>query len=216
MSQSCDRWLPPARWISALLSPLSLPLLGMLVILMWGRSAEVVLARKVYFWILLLTVSVFTFIFPLLTLLAARMLGLAGSLELNNPSERPLMYIAGMVYMGFAARYLGQIPLLSPLFPASALGGVCVLLLCMVFNFGFKVSVHGASAGALCSLLVFAGIATSTDFSVPLAVAVFSSGLIGFARLALGAHRPYQYYVGWLSGAAAQWIGMAVYYKIWV
>lgn len=215
MSSQTTGRVTAARWISALLSPLSLPLIGMLVILMWGRSADVVMARKVYFWILILTVTVFTLVFPLLTLLSARMLGLAGSLDLNHPQERPLMYLAGMVYMGFAVRYLAQIPMLSPLFPASALGGVAVLLLCLLFNFGFKISVHGASAGALCALMAFAGIATDTDFSVPLAGAAFLSGLIGFARLALGAHQPYQYYVGWLVGSAAQWIGMAIYYKIW-
>jgi hypothetical protein len=205
-----------ARWISALLSPLSLPLIGIMVILAGGRSADVVMARKVYFWILILTVSVFTLVFPLLTLFSARMLGLVRSLELNDPSERPLMYMAGMVYMGFAVRYLARIPMLSPIFPASALGGVGVLLLCMLFNFGFKISVHGASAGALCALMVFAGIATDTDFSLPLAGSLLASGIIGFSRLLLGAHKPYQYYLGWLVGAAAQWVGMAVYYKIWV
>lgn len=216
MSNEAPQLLTLARWISALLSPVSLPLIGMLVIMMWARSADVVMARKAYFWILILTVSVFTLVFPLLTLFSARMLGLVGSLDLKQPSERPLMYLAGMVYMGFAVRYLAQIPMLSPLFPASALGGVGVLLLCMLFNFGFKISVHGASAGALCALMVFAGITTDTDFSLPLAGAVIASGLIGFARLALGAHIPYQYYLGWLVGAAAQWVGMAVYYKIWV
>lgn len=213
MTTRLTHWFPVARWISVVLSPLTLPILGTLTVLFWGQSAEVFLARRVYAGILLLTVVVFTLMFPFLTLLAARWLGLVSSFDLSRPTERPLMYLAGMIYMAFSVRYLIQLPLLAPVFPASGLGGVCVLAVCMMINFGFKISVHGASAGALVALFLFAGHVTATDFTIPLSIASLAGGLIGFSRLLLGAHRPYQYYLGWICGLAAQWIGMIVYYK---
>ncbi|MCS6981754.1 MAG: hypothetical protein N2110_00970 [Flavobacteriales bacterium] len=205
-----------ARGVSALLSPVSLPLLGVVTILAWGETAEIHIARKYHFWLLLLTTSVFTLVFPMLLISAARLMGLIGSVHLHKPSERPFMYFAGIVLMLFFCRYLMQVPLLSPLFPASALGGAAVLACCMVFNFGFKISAHGASCGALFALFFMAGHVLQSDFSLPMVFAAIIGGVVGSARLLLGAHTPVQYYVGWLAGLSAQILGMVGYYRFLV
>jgi membrane-associated phospholipid phosphatase len=81
-------------------------------------------------------------------------------------------------------------------------GALFTLLLGLIINLTYKISLHTLAWGATVASL--AGISLKMMIDIPgiIISAVLLSGLVGFARLKLNAHNPSQVYLGWIAGVS--------------
>jgi hypothetical protein len=153
-----------------------------------------------------------------------RPLGLVRTLELSDKLERTGPYIITGVFYGWLFMTLNGVGAVPNLYAVVLLGATIGLFLNFFFNIFFKISAHAAGMGGLLASLLlttrewsgamlgigaFGGTVYISLIWV-LAAAILLAGLVGTARLALGAHTPYELWRGYLSGAAAVFLAAMV------
>jgi branched-subunit amino acid transport protein AzlD len=174
--------------------------------------------------VLLFSVFSTSFLIPAVGVAMMKPLGLIKSLQMYDKQERIGPYIVtGVFYLWLFKNLLsaGQTP---PLLAKFVLGATIGLFLSFFINIFTKISAHAAGMGGLIAMLVilafnwgnmalglslFGG---TLEFSLlpVLALAVVAAGLVGTARLALGAHVPADLYRGYAIGIAAVVIAQMV------
>jgi membrane-associated phospholipid phosphatase len=163
----------------------------------------------------LLLVSVFstTFLIPGFGVALMKPLGLIRSLEMHDKQERIGPYIiTGVFYLWLFKNLVsgGQAP---SLYTECVLGAAIGLFFAFFANIFTKISAHATGMGGLVAMtwLVareWAGYSLSLgalalSLNAVLALAAVVAGLVGTARLALGAHTPTDLWRGYAAGAAA-------------
>lgn len=195
-----------ARWISVLLHPLFMPLFTLALVFRVDPHLAYFLPDQVRY-IILAMVTVMTIAFPMvstLLLLRARMLT---SLEMPTRQERVAPFLMTLLYYGMTYYLLQR----SPLHPAVLsifVGIIIAMLLTLLFNMKWKVSIHMVGIGGVVGSLA----ALATIHSLPLlpviAITLVLAGLLGTARLIAGAHRPAHIYSGMAIGMAATYFSV--------
>lgn len=160
-----------------------------------------------------------TVVIPGIGILMLRPLGFIRSLEMEDKQERIVPYIIiGVFYLWLFQnlRTLAQAP---PLFTQIVLGATIGLFLVFFFNIFTKISAHAAGMGGLVAAAIFTatewggsaatlpmpgGASLSLSINFLLVVFLLLAGLVGAARLALGAHTPVDLYRGYLAGVFSQ------------
>ena len=149
---------------------------------------------------MLLTSTVFI---PITMLLFLTKLGTIKSMRIEDQKERnwPLLLTALVYFTSFYILQGNRIPVFIKLF---LLGATLGILLSLLINLRWKISLHMIGVGGLCGGIVVA-ILLSGGGSVMLLVSLFFiSGLLGTARLYLNAHSPAQILAGFLAGFAIE------------
>lgn len=164
--------------------------------------------------VLLLSVFGTTVLLPAVGIGLMKPLGMVRSLELPDKQERIGPYIiVGTLYL-WLYQNVASTSQTPELFKIMVLGGAIGLFLNFFLNIFFKISAHAAGMGGfLSSVLLIAsewqgytlGIPAfggSLQIAYPLVIAlvILLAGCVGTARLALGAHTPYELWRGYLSG----------------
>jgi membrane-associated phospholipid phosphatase len=80
------------------------------------------------------------------------------------------------------------------------LGVATLMLIVLLAGFRWKISIHMAACGGCTG--AFIGIAARYELNIVWLIALFVllSGIVGFARLKLNAHKPSEVYSGFLAG----------------
>ncbi len=192
-----------ARFLSLVLHPLLLPTYAFALI-MWSSPYTFGDAHSALFRRNMVVVFSNTFCFPALTLLIMKQVGLIKSLHMPEGRERIIPMMSTMVFYVFAFMVFRKGLLAPPILSTILLGATLTVMLCFFVNIFTKVSIHAAGMGSLVALLIF--YAGSADFSlIPwIMLAIFLAGLVGAARLYLGAHRNGQLYYGYFVGFFCQ------------
>lgn len=168
---------------------------------------------------ILLLVSVFssTFLIPGFGVALMKPLGLIKSMEMADKQERIGPYIITGVFYLWLFKNLASGNATPELFNTFVFGATLGLFFAFFFNIFTKISAHATGMGGFAAMLlitafkwpgVMAGIPCSggsiqISALVLTAVAIVLAGLVGTARLALGAHTPADLYRGYLAGVAA-------------
>ncbi|HEU4718308.1 MAG TPA: phosphatase PAP2 family protein [Bacteroidia bacterium] len=127
----------------------------------------------------------------------------AKSMQMTEPKERnwPLLFTAVVYFFCYFSLTAKQVPVFVKLF---LLGSIAGILLSLLINLRWKISLHmtgiGGLCGAICAILLLAGI------HMPwLAAGSFLlAGMLGTARLYLDAHSPQQVAAGFFLGFALE------------
>lgn len=169
--------------------------------------------------VLVLMVLAQTVVIPGIAMLMLRPLGFIQSLEMEDKQERIIPYIIiGVFYLWlfWNLRNLSQAP---PIFVQFVLGATIGLFLVFFFNIFTKISAHAAGMGGFVAasiltaaewggsagtLPMLGGGSLSISINFLLAGFILLAGLVGVARLALGAHTPLDLYRGYLAGIFSQ------------
>ena len=138
-----------------------------------------------------------TAMFPLLFLLIMVRQGVVNSFYLEKKEDR--VYPLGITAIFYFLSYylMRQLPL-SDAFSLFLLGSTIIVITSLLITFFWKSSTHLMGIGGLLGGLTGLAIQLSIDLTWMIIYGLVISGLLGFARLQLNAHKPSQVYAGFL------------------
>ena len=182
-----------SRVASLVLHPFFMPLYGVLLLVVLGVIPQPILYKMVSM------TAVYTMLFPWISLLFLRLVGLVDTMSVNVPRQRLLpMLLLVSCYVAFIVA-VGANPMLSIVRSFMTGATMCVLSALLV-TFWWKISLHLISAGGAVALTLFLAIFGVGGAVVCFMVAVMCAGALATARLHLGSHTPAQVAVGFAVG----------------
>ena len=185
-----------SRVLSVLFHPLLMPTYGTMLFFYLYPMTGIDFPLKV---MLLVTLFIFlmTFIIPLsLTFVMLRM-NLVNSLEMETRNERilPLFIVAILFYITYYSLKSTGLFIDLQLF---ILGSTLLIFIAIIINYFTKISIHMIGIGGVTGALIALGMAYPISVISVLNLLFLVAGLLGFARLRLKAHQPFQIYTGFL------------------
>ncbi len=186
-----------ARVVSVIFYPLFMPLYGLLVVflaptLFWYIPTR---AKEILFFIFLVN----NLIIPVSLMPFFRYRNLISSWFIEERSERAVPLMTAALLYAVTSFILSRLEI--PLFfKAFAYGLTMLSIVLLTVNRWWKISLHGAGAGALMSVVILLSLRMSASLSYYLAGSVLIAGLILTSRLRLNTHNPAEVYAGFLAG----------------
>lgn len=210
-----------AHLISALTHPLFMLTIG-LGLVMAANPYAFGFRELEQGWQITLLCFIYTFLFPAITLLIMRGLGMVNSLSLESKEERWGPLIATLAFYFWFFANIRQNPNVPDPFESFTLGACIALSLAFMVTLFEKVSLHAVGVGGLVGLVGILGwVYDEPIFTigpvrvhafVALATLLILSGVIGSARLHLKAHDTRDIIAGFLIGLASQFFAVRILY----
>lgn len=192
-----------ARVLSYLLHPLLMPFYAVLLVL--NINTYLAFSISPYVQQLVITVVfVTTAALPVVTSVFLLQQGSIQSLEMESTKERRLPFVTAGLYfvLGYYLLLLMPVP---RIIPNMVLGAALSIFISWLINFKWKISIHMVGIGGLIGILVGISIRLGADLMVPISASVILAGLLGSARMRLGAHTESQVYAGLILGLTIEW-----------
>ena len=194
-----------AKIISYIFHPLIMPTIGICIILNTNTYIGYSTSDPTK-WFTMLVIFMSTFMLP--ALLAAYLLhsGLISSFHMPTANERRLPFLLTAIIYYFTYYAIRQLPIIITEFSLPSiiyviiLGATFSILLALIINFKWKISVHMIGIGGLVGTMLGVSLKYSTNFNAIICATILIAGLIGFSRLKLKAHRLSQVYAGFIMG----------------
>jgi hypothetical protein len=162
-----------------------------------------------HFNMLLISIGLITIFFPLLSILLMKGLGFVESIQLHTAKDRIIPMIATMIFYFWAAHVYDNVAGTPLIVQVLLLGAFWEVIVLFMFNIFVKVSLHTGGAGGMIGVLIVLMITSPVNMTIPLFVAIIIAGIIGSARLILGAHIRGEIWAGYITGIlmelAAYW-----------
>ena len=194
--------------ISYLFHPLIMPTLGLLIILNSGTYLSLLdpAAKRAILFVMALG----TLVFPLMMLpiLYYRNLVMRNE-QAATKEERLIPQIIILVLYIITFIYFKRLPL-SQVIHAYVLSVTGTLFMVLVLNLRFRVSMHTAALGGVTGLIIALIFLYETPLQGFLMLTLFTGGLVGSSRLALGDHWR-EVLSGFLLGLAVVLVTILVY-----
>lgn len=200
-----------AHFISVLFHPVFFPVIMSIVLyLLMPASFAGLPPALASRW--LLVIALITVFFPLFSIALMRALKFISSLQLKDPKERIIPLIATMTFYFWCTHVFNHFPEGPVLLRSLLLGAFWGVIAIFMINIFFKISMHTTAAGGMLGLMTLILIYSPVNYFLYFAIAAVVAGLIGTARMILGAHRLPELWLGYLVGFAVQ-IGAWYYLK---
>ena len=196
--QANDREQLLAKIVSWTFHPLWVPILALILLFQLDTISVYIIPDKARYLILLM-VFLGSLAFPALVMMLFVRKGLLSSLYMEKREERLYPFLLMMVLYYILYLLFGSINLpflVNGLFLSVSV----VILVVMIINIWWKLSIHTSALGGITGIFTAIAIKYSLDLLWLICVCILISGLVGWARLKLDAHKPAQVYVGFLVG----------------
>ena len=187
-----------ARTISIVFQPLLIPTYGFIILFSMNTVFSLMINPEAK-WMILGLVFLTTFLFPAIMIFFMMRLGIISSLNLRSRQERVMPFLITGIFYYLVYYMLKQLQI-SPIYNYFMIGTTFVIVVAMIINFFWKISIHMLSLGGMLGVFLGLTFVMMIDMTPLLVLIIFVSGLVGFARLQLQAHTPAQVYVGFLTG----------------
>lgn len=197
-----------AGLISVILHPLLIPTITLYILLRQnGLHSPDGSERQ---WLLLGLVFTTTFVLPALMIWLMLKAGLIGSLSMKRREERmgPVLVTALFFYLTY---YIARKMDIAPEFYVYMLGATLLAIVSLLITIYWKISLHMVAAGGSTAAFAEYALLSGSPMSGALIACLIISGMIGFARLRVAAHKPGEVYAGYILGFGLIW---AVYLLI--
>ncbi len=163
---------------------------------------------------ILLIIALNAAFFPLISILLMKPLGFIGSLQMPTARERTIPLMVSMVFFFWASQTIsnmagGSLPMILKILMLGNFYGIVVLFLINIFT---KISMHTAAAGGMLGILIVLQLIGPVNIMMPFFIALVIAGIIGTARLVLGAHQKGDVWLGYIIGILSQ-IAAFLYFK---
>ena len=123
--------------------------------------------------------------------------------------ERFVPFIIQAVLMMIAYYMLTQI-VLPRMFYLLLLGAIASVIIVILVTFRWKISIHMVGIGGITGMLFGLSSLFLIDLRIPIIVSFLVAGILGTARLRMGAHQPAQLYVGYLVGFVCEYLLLSI------
>lgn len=197
-----------AGFISWILHPMLIPTYAILIILSQQTLFVMILPERLKLVLTAMVVSN-TLIIPLIFVWIMRRKGIITSYQMPYRHERTFPFITTALFYSatwFMMNNLG----LPAVFYLFVLGGALLILLSLIVNFFWKISVHMVGIGGVTGGFIGLNYQLMVNSVALILILVLLSGLVGFSRLRLNTHNPSQVYAGYLAGVGMM-LGIALY-----
>ena len=189
---------PTATVVSYILHPLLIPTYIIVLLL----NMNVFLAFMIPFNIRLLIIGMLftiTFAMPAVMIYMMYRKKIISSLQMEIRSERfyPLLLTAIFWGLGFSLISRTGLP---GVYYQYLLGGVGAIVVAMIINYFWKISLHMLGMGGLTGVFLGFALKIGIEIFPFLALLILLSGLVGYARLKVNSHNPPQVYTGYIVG----------------
>jgi hypothetical protein len=197
-----------SRVISVAMHPLLMPLYMLLLLLNLNSfiSHTLPVTHKLTLSGMVLLTTV---IFPLFLTWMLKRLGLISSYQMPGREERVYPILAVSVFYYLTYYLLKEVPV-SAIFSYYMLGATLLAILSFSINFFGKVSLHMIGIGSLTGLFVGLTLNFGINLNAEILGGILLAGIIGFARLREGAHKPAESYSGFAMGVLVMAVLMMV------
>ena len=131
------------------------------------------------------------------------------SLEMQKREERMMPFITNLVLILLSAFLIYKLKL-PRVFFLLTLGAAAAVAVAVIVNIKWKISIHMIGIGGLTGTLFGLSAFLLVDLRIMIILFLIIAGLLGTARLTLGAHKPAQIYVGFLAGFLCEYLLMSI------
>ncbi len=203
-----------AQIISFVFHPSLLPTFAFIYII-WSNPGLFAPLGSVATNKIVLIVAINTFLFPLITVFLMLKLGFIKSFFMEEKKERYLPYLATAIFYLWTLLYvwhqndLQEISLntfASKILTVIILGATISVFLLFLLNLFYKISMHTVGMGYFIGIALAMLPVSNYGLKIPFMIIILIAGLVGTARLSLGAHKPQEIYSGYLLGIICQLI----------
>ena len=193
-----------ARFISVVLHPVFMPTYSLLIIFRQSTYFSYTISEQnklALFSIIILN----TFVLPLLISYILVQKGWIKSFEMQKREERMIPYLTNFVLMLCSSYLVYMLPLPRVFFQIT-LGAAVAILIAIIVNIKWKISIHMIGIGALIGTLFGLSTFLLEDMRTLIIFFLLVAGLLGVARISLGSHRPSQIYAGFFAGFICEYL----------
>ena len=189
-----------SKILSVVFHPLLIPTYTLLIIFNLNVFFSMIIPQLAK-WQILGMVFLITFLFPLFMMILFQRIGIIKSLYMKTKEERTLPYLMTIIFYYLASYLLKQLQI-SPIFYYFILGATFLIIITLIINFFWKISIHMIGIGGMLGTLIGLSFLWMIDIPFLIILLILCSGITGFARLKLNAHNPAQIYSGFLLGTS--------------
>jgi hypothetical protein len=182
-----------ARFISYAFHPIFIPTLGVLIII---NSSTFSIPLNIQMMIFGLMVSS-TVVFPLLILFIYNRSNFIAAMQMTEKNERHLPYLIMLVTYIIIYLLFLQVSL-PEVFHRYLFGNIIICLAAVLINLRYKISIHMLAVGGLTGVMIGISFRLMINLNFIIFLLILLSGIIGFSRLKLNAHKPMEVYSGYL------------------
>jgi hypothetical protein len=189
---------PLATIVSYILHPLLVPTYIIVLLL----NMDVFMAFMIPFMVRLWIIGVFfviTFTMPAMMIYMMQRKGVITSLHMEMRSERFYPMLLTTIFWGLGYNLISRTGL-PVVYYQYLLGGIAALIVAMIINHFWKISLHMLGMGGLTGVFLGFSFRVGIDVFLLLSIIILLSGLVGYARLKENSHNPPQVYVGYIVG----------------
>jgi hypothetical protein len=185
-----------ALFFSIIFHPLLMPLAGIVIVLFSGSYVALLpLAAKKMIVLLFASGTL---------LLPAIMLPLAyfqGDILMQKRYERNIPLTLTFIFYLLTYLLFLKVPVYGFLHNFM-LGGLASVLLALIVNLRWKISLHMIGLGGLTAFLIILTLTREINLFPWILLSLLASGITGTSRLYLNSHTPVQIYAGYFAGSA--------------
>lgn len=197
-----------AKFISIVLHPVLMPTYALVIIFSVSHYLNFTTPAPIKF--ALLSIVIFnTLIMPVIISWLLLRKGLIKSFNMEKREERIVPFICNAVLMMVAYYMISQISI-PRIFSMMLLGAAASVVIAIIINLKWKVSIHMIGIGGITGMLFGLSTFLLIDLRIHIVISILIAGLIGSARISMGAHRQGQLYVGFLVGFCCEFFVLSI------
>jgi membrane-associated phospholipid phosphatase len=186
--------------ISLIFQPLLMPTYAMILLMNMDIFSVLPLRWRL---IAIIGTFIFTGVLPALPIWLLMKKGEVNDLFISKREERTMPYLFSFMAYVFWALFMWR-TLQFPIFiVAMGMGSAISIFIIVFINLKWKISAHMAGLGGLCGAVFGVCYRTAINPVWLIAIILFISALVAFARLELKAHTPGQVLAGYVVGFIA-------------
>jgi hypothetical protein len=193
-----------ARFISVILHPVIMPTYALLLIFRQTTYFSYSVNDSAKF-ALFSIIIINTFILPVIISYILVHRGLIRSLEMQKREERMMPFLTNLFLMLLSAYMINRLRL-PHVFFMLAMGAATAISIAIIINFRWKISIHMIGIGGLIGTCFGLSSFLLADLRMTIIFIFCLAGLLGSARLTLGAHTSGQIYAGFFTGFLCEYL----------